>query len=306
MIKQEKAEKDYLSGMKYKDIAEKYGISINTVKSWKQRYKWQRGAPNKKNAPKKQKSMHTKQKKVAHKVAEQIENNDKLTDKRKMFCLFYLQRYNATWAYQQAYGVSYETAHSAAFRLLADDSIKKQLTELKEQQAAELYASANDILLGYLKQAAADINDVIEFRTEKHLVYSKVRDKEGPYEDSSGHFRYEPKIDPETGEQAYYYEHIVKLKDSNQIDTSNIKSIKIDKGEPVVEMYDKQKAMKELLARLPTDNPLFKARIKKAEADADISAGKAKSYNDAMKDDDSVVIVDDIPDDVGDSDASAD
>lgn len=38
----EKAEQDYISGMKYKDIAEKYGTTINTVKSWKKRYSWSR------------------------------------------------------------------------------------------------------------------------------------------------------------------------------------------------------------------------------------------------------------------------
>lgn len=45
-----KAEADYQRGMKYKEIAEKYDISINTVKSWKQRYGWQRqkGAPSRK------------------------------------------------------------------------------------------------------------------------------------------------------------------------------------------------------------------------------------------------------------------
>ena len=31
---------DYQAGMKYKDIAEKYGVTINTVKSWKTRYRW--------------------------------------------------------------------------------------------------------------------------------------------------------------------------------------------------------------------------------------------------------------------------
>lgn len=42
----EKAKADYMSGMKYKDIAEKYGVSINTVKSWQKRHKWKReGAP---------------------------------------------------------------------------------------------------------------------------------------------------------------------------------------------------------------------------------------------------------------------
>ncbi|GJJ26556.1 hypothetical protein HUW30_11810 [Bacillus velezensis] len=30
------AHKDYLKGMKYKDLAEKYGVSVNTIKSWKQ------------------------------------------------------------------------------------------------------------------------------------------------------------------------------------------------------------------------------------------------------------------------------
>ncbi|WP_413158545.1 phage terminase small subunit [Bacillus subtilis] len=49
------AYKDYVKGMKYKDLAEKYGVSVNTIKSWKQRHGWER----KKGAPI-SKSMHTK------------------------------------------------------------------------------------------------------------------------------------------------------------------------------------------------------------------------------------------------------
>ena len=49
------AEKDYVKGMKYKDLAEKYGVSINTIKSWKKRHGWER----KKGAPKR-KSVHKK------------------------------------------------------------------------------------------------------------------------------------------------------------------------------------------------------------------------------------------------------
>ena len=40
--KYELAKQDYMNGMKYKDIAEKYGVSLNTVKSWKKRYNWER------------------------------------------------------------------------------------------------------------------------------------------------------------------------------------------------------------------------------------------------------------------------
>lgn len=46
------AEQDYMSGMKYKDIADKYGVSLNTVKSWKVRHKWDK------------KGVHTKSEKV--------------------------------------------------------------------------------------------------------------------------------------------------------------------------------------------------------------------------------------------------
>ena len=56
MNKNESAEKDYMSGMKYKDIADKYGVSINTVKSWKKRYNWER----KKGAHKIKKGAHKK------------------------------------------------------------------------------------------------------------------------------------------------------------------------------------------------------------------------------------------------------
>ncbi|NFD94650.1 phage terminase small subunit [Clostridium sporogenes] len=53
----EQAKQDYLEGMKYKDLAEKYSVSLNTIKSWVKRYSWseekkQKGAhKNKKGAP---------------------------------------------------------------------------------------------------------------------------------------------------------------------------------------------------------------------------------------------------------------
>lgn len=50
--KHELAQEDYMQGMKYKELAEKYEVSVNTVKSWKTRYKWDR------------KSVHTKDEKV--------------------------------------------------------------------------------------------------------------------------------------------------------------------------------------------------------------------------------------------------
>ena len=253
MSKMEEAKADYLAGMKYKDIAKKYGVALSTVKSWKTRNKWQRNnATKKKSMHTKVKSTRTKQEKVAPSLPHpELPDSNELNDKQKAFCLYYLQRYNATWAYQKAYGGSYENALAHGSRMVGNGRIKSYLTKLKKQQSQDLYATANDILLRYLNQATSNVTDVLSFRTEKHLAYYKVRDINGPYEDGGGNFRYVPKIDPETGEQAYYYTNIVKLKDSSEIDTSNIKSIRIDKGEPVVEMEDRQKAMQILLDRLP-------------------------------------------------------
>lgn len=38
MKKYKEAEQNYLSGLKYKDITDKYGVSISTDKFWKSRY----------------------------------------------------------------------------------------------------------------------------------------------------------------------------------------------------------------------------------------------------------------------------
>ena len=53
MTTQEKAYNDYVKGLKYKEIAKKYGVSVNTVKSWQRRYGWKRekGAHKKTGAP---------------------------------------------------------------------------------------------------------------------------------------------------------------------------------------------------------------------------------------------------------------
>lgn len=59
METREEAYKDYRNGMKYKDIADKYGISVNTVKSWASRY-WKQ----KKLQPKRKKGCNQTSKKL--------------------------------------------------------------------------------------------------------------------------------------------------------------------------------------------------------------------------------------------------
>ena len=100
--------------MKYKEIAEKYGVTINTVKSRKTRYKWSKKGLKKvrtqkqgKVSTQKNDKNNVKKEAIAEAVEQVIENTE-LTDKQRLFCVLYTKCFNATKAYQKAYGCSYE------------------------------------------------------------------------------------------------------------------------------------------------------------------------------------------------------
>ena len=211
--------------MKYKDIAAKLGISINTIKSWKKRHNWQRGAPPDKVQPKEKSAP-----KVAPQVIDELESNTDLTDKQKLFCTYYLQRFNATWAYMQAYGANYDTAMTEGSRTLRKPKVKAQLTELKKAQETELYINANDILNEYVKQATSNLGDYLKYDVQE-MVDKKHKDAHGNYE--------------------RYYSVQIKPEDMDKVDMSLVKSFHRGKDGLVIELYDKQKAMQVLLDRLP-------------------------------------------------------
>lgn len=136
MNKQEQAEKDYLAGMKYKDIATKYDVSINTVKSWKNRYGWQRGS--KKGAPPPEKRVHTKVKKGAHKKED---TSDKLTPSQELFCqLVGGKRMPLYRAYMIAYEESepsVSTAMTNSSKLAKEEKVALRITKISEAAVAK-------------------------------------------------------------------------------------------------------------------------------------------------------------------------
>lgn len=230
MDKKKQVRLDYEAGMKYKDIAAKYDISINTVKSWRSRGKWQRNATkDKRNAPKRKK-LHPKIEKVAPLSDEGAEG---LTDKQKLFCAYYVKSFNATQSYIKAYDVSYDTANSLAYRMMVNDGIKSYITELKKKRAQEIELETEDLLAKQIKIAFSDIADYLDFGSETHKVF----DDEG-----------NPVLDYETGEQKTYTKDYVHLKDIDKMDTSLIKSIRVSKKDGVqLELQDQSKALDWLL-----------------------------------------------------------
>lgn len=230
------AYEDYKNGMKYKDIADKYDVSINTVKSWKSR-KW--------NAPPKE--VATKKKKVAHKKELQpVIENDDLTEQQKMFCLFYLQHFNATKAYQQAYGCDYNSARANSIRLIAKDSIKKELHRLKAELQQDVFVDIKDLIQEYIKQSFADMSDFTEFGQEM-VEFSDGEERPVSF---------------------------VRLKNASEVDGTLIQEIKKGKDGVSVKLYDKQKAMGELMKYIATDE-LKQAKTEKTQAEAKILTNQA-------------------------------
>lgn len=229
----QKAEADYMAGMKYKDIAEKYGTTINTVKSWKKRYGWNR----KEGAPQKEK-VCTQNRKSAPVPVEQIDDgtretlqNEELTPEYQMFCIYYSKSFNATQSYMKAFNCSYETANAHGYELLSNVVVKAEIERLKEIKRQQIIAGTEDVVELQMRIAFGDIGDYVTFGQESVPVIAMY----GPVKVEN----------EETGEKETLMQdiNVVRLNESDQVDTQIIQEIKQGKNGVSVKLADKQKAM---------------------------------------------------------------
>lgn len=166
----EKAERDYLAGAKYKDIAAKYGVSINTVKSWKTRYGWSKGKKkvctqnSKKCAHKSKKDAKVQynQKKEDEHPEIEDENQDGLSENQRLFCLFYVKYRNQVKAYQKAYQCSYENACCHAYGVWKKEEVQEEIKKLLKEVREGIKIEIEDLIQQQIDIARADINDFVD------------------------------------------------------------------------------------------------------------------------------------------------
>lgn len=267
---------DYCKGMKYKEIAEKYGVTINTVKSWKTRYKWSKDG---------KKSVHTKSKKVctqnsvkkkpAGSEVESVTENSDLTDKQRLFCIYYIRSFNATKAYQKAYGCNYENAMQNGSRMLRNDKVKEEIMKLKQERLNREFLSEADIFQKYMDIAFADITDYMTFGTEEVPVmamYGPVKIK-----------------DPETGEEKQLTKIVntVRFKDSTEVDGTILSEVKQGKDGASIKLSDRMKALQWLSDHMNMGTEEQKAKVallqKKIKEDDDGKKDALKKLDDVLK-----------------------
>lgn len=225
------------------EIANSLGSPPGTVRGWKSKDKWDdvlggTFQPKKRNAPKKKTERSIKEKERSKSESlELVIDNDDLTEAQKMFCLYYLKSFNATKAYMQAYQCDYWVANANGSRLLAKASIKKELHRLKAELQQDVFIGVGDIVQNYAKQAVADITDYVTFGKREIEVTGTF----GPIKD-------------EDGRVLMKEVNYVDFRESDLVDGSVIKNVRMGKDGPVIELYDKQKAMSELMKYLAGDD----------------------------------------------------
>lgn len=211
--KREEAYIDWKNGMKYKDIASKYGVSESAVKSWATRY-WK----STEVATDKQKKLQPQNGKVAAEkevkirvvkaMVDAVEGSTELTEKQKEFCVRFMQNRNATMAYMKVYNCSYDSARTNGPRLLANARIQEELKRLREIKNTSLgYLCGDDIVEMHMRIAFADITDFVEF-------------------------------------EGNHIKNIVVIKDSDKVDGTLISEVYTDKGEAHIKLADKSKSLK--------------------------------------------------------------
>ena len=264
------AESDYVAGMKYKDIAAKYGVSMNTVKSWKKRYAWSRNKKTgciQKGCTQNKKGAHKKEA-VAEDVS-QVVINDELTDQQQLFCLYQSRMFNYTKAYMKAYpGCTYASAAVLGSRLMKNQLIRETIEQLKQNHMNREMLKQEDIFQKYMDIAFADMNDFMSFGQEE------IETDYGPRMVNS-----------------------VRLKESDQVDGTLITEVKQGRDGVSVKLADRMKAIDWLADHMDIATAEQKAKIEQIRAKTEQIRN-----NDNDDGEDGVVIVNDAPKDIGYSD----
>lgn len=251
----EQAKTLYDKGRKLIDIANQLGIPEGTVRSWKNRYNWDCNvAKEKRNVAKTKKNKKQNQEEPSVDEVSSIIENPELTDKQRLFCVHYIRSFNATKAYQKAYGCSYETAMVEGSSHLRNPKIKSEILKLKQERLNREFLSESDIFQKYMDIAFADITDYMTFGTEEvpvMAIYGPVKIK-----------------DPETGEEKQLTKIVntVRFKDSTEVDGTILSEVKQGKDGASIKLSDRMKALQWLSDHMNMTTEEQKAKIAQMKA----------------------------------------
>lgn len=254
-------------GKKLIEIAEQLEVPEGTVRSWKNRYKWD-SEDNvtlqkvKCNVAKGKSPPTSKLRKKSLSEIEQVIDNPDLTDKQRLFCLYYIKSFNATQSYLKAYKCNYETALVAGPRLLGNVRVKAEIEQLKEIKRQQIAVDESDLVELHMRIAFADMGDYVSFGREEIQVMGMF----GPVKDEKGNI-YTKVV------------NTVRLNESTMVDTQLIKEVKQGKDGVAIKLIDRCKSM-EWLDKHFLMNPMDRHKLEYDQRKIALAEAKANSGGD--------------------------
>lgn len=263
----QQAEAMFHDGKKLVEIANELNLPEGTVRRWKSTYKWEseRSESKSERSDKKANVRKEKKKAVAEEVMQVIVNPD-LTDKQRLFCIRYVRCFNATKAYQKAYGVDYNTAVVNGPRLLGNARIREEITHLKQARLSREMLDEHDIFQKYMDIAFSDITDYVDFGREEVQVMGAF----GPVQ-----------VDDPNGDGKIPLMktiNSVRFHESDAVDGTLITEVKQGKDGASIKLADRMKALDWLTAHM--DLATEEQRAKIAHLKAQVDALQLNSDND--------------------------
>lgn len=247
--------KKYKGNIDLVEIANQLKISSGTVRGWKSKDKWtekMNGTFQTNTERSIQKK--NKKKKVVVEEVDKVMKNDELTDKQRLFCIYYVKCFNATKAYQKAYECSYETAMVEGSKCLRKPKVKEEIYKLKQNRLNQEFLSEEDIFQKYMDIAFSDITDYVSFKTEEVPVMSMKR----PVEIKN----------QKTGQTEILKEKasVVRLKDSTTVDGTIVSEIRQGKDGVSIKLADRMKALQWLSDHMDLATEEQRAKIEQIKA----------------------------------------
>ena len=149
--------------MPLREIARQLNVPEKSVSGWKCKDKWDDQMNGVLHSKIKDKRSTPKSKRVVKALINEINENEELDEREKLFCLYYIECFNGKQAYIQA-GFPVNTDGSArvgACRLMKKPKIRAEIKRLQNLRKELLFADEGDIIERLQRIAFADITHVV-------------------------------------------------------------------------------------------------------------------------------------------------
>ncbi|PHC86047.1 terminase [Bacillus wiedmannii] len=278
--------KDSKGEVPIEDIAADLGKSVSLIRKWKSKDKWDENITG--NITTGKKVITKVENPKTKKKLKEILDDEELSEKERLFCLYYVKYFNGTQAALKS-GYTKESAHVQASRLLRRERVSSYIKELKGELVENVFVEAMDVLKEYIKIAFADITNYVTFgQREVELE---------PLEKTS--------VDEEGNEVTEFITetrmmNFVDLAESDMIDGSIITEVKQGRDGVTIKLADKMKALDKLsqyfdlvpdtfknqieAERHRMQQEMQKVQIEKAKADTEFAKERAAKLKGQQKD----------------------